>query len=136
MVWAATLVDTHPAGLASGIACVGVLCVALMYGAAASATAWIVFGVLSLLACAVTWRAEGSLSTGWAELRNRDRGMSPEHPQSVGFSELPTLAAPERLRKALNDRQVRPDPTASCHYIPGKPIRPLRCGGGGHRQSG
>lgn len=48
------------AGVGIGIACVGVLCVALMHGAAASATAWIVFGALSLVVCAATWRAFGA----------------------------------------------------------------------------
>jgi len=54
---------------------------------------------------AVTWRAESSLSTGWAELRNRDRGMSPEHPQSVGFSVASDLGGSGEIAKST-ERQT------------------------------
>jgi len=44
------------AGVGTGIACAGLLCIVLMRGAVTSATAWIVFGTLSFLASAATWR--------------------------------------------------------------------------------
>jgi MFS family permease len=44
------------AGVGAGIACVGVLSIALMRATLTSRTAWIVFGVLSLGACLATWR--------------------------------------------------------------------------------
>jgi MFS family permease len=48
------------AGVGTGIACVGLLCVALMHAAVLSSSAWIVFGVLSLIVCAATWRVFGT----------------------------------------------------------------------------
>jgi predicted MFS family arabinose efflux permease len=43
-------------GVGAGIACVGLICIALMRAAVGSAPAWVAFGLISLVITAATWR--------------------------------------------------------------------------------
>ncbi len=50
------------AGVGTGIAVAGALCLVLMHGAASAATAWATLGVVALLATATIWRRVGAAS--------------------------------------------------------------------------
>ena len=63
------------AGVGTGIAAAGALCLALMHAAASSAQAWITLGILSLAFAAVVWPVFGDGATSATPARPAERGL-------------------------------------------------------------
>jgi len=71
------------AGVGAGIACAGLLCIALMHAAAGSARAWIAFGSLSLVLAAAVWRAVAPGAAASAPPVGR---LGPGIPRTAGYA--------------------------------------------------
>ena len=63
------------AGVGTGIAAAGALCLALMHASASSAQAWVALGVLSLAFTAVAWPVFGDDASSGAPARSGERGL-------------------------------------------------------------
>ncbi len=103
------------AGVGAGIACVGVLSVVLMSAALTSRAAWIVFGVLSLVACLATWRVfEAGAAAAQHTAQRGEGSKGPRESAALVFSYaalgfgyiIPATFLPAMARELVRDPAV------------------------------